>query len=140
MGVESARRRDLFVEVLEEVREKHDFVIAGYVVMPEHFHLLISEPRIGKLSSVMQILKQRVSRRCRKKNRKSVDQMKRGKTRALRLSGRLGITISTCFANASMWRSWATFIVNPVKRGLVRSPELLRWSSFRDYCLGKRER
>src|SRR5260370_8973387 len=25
---------------------------------------------------------------------------------------------------------------NPVKRGLVKSPELWRWSSFRDYCLG----
>ncbi len=47
--LESARRRDVFVEILEEVREKHDFVVAGYVVMPEPFHLLISEPRVGKL-------------------------------------------------------------------------------------------
>jgi hypothetical protein len=26
---------------------------------------------------------------------------------------------------------------NPVKRGLVTSPELCRWSSFRDYRLGE---
>jgi len=26
---------------------------------------------------------------------------------------------------------------NPVKRGLVSSPELWRWSSFRDYFLGE---
>ncbi len=26
---------------------------------------------------------------------------------------------------------------NPVKRGLVKSPELWRWSSFRDYWLGE---
>ena len=27
---------------------------------------------------------------------------------------------------------------NPVKRGLVESPELWRWSSYRDYWLGER--
>jgi hypothetical protein len=27
------RRRDLFLEILEQVREKHDFVVAGYVVI-----------------------------------------------------------------------------------------------------------
>jgi putative transposase len=26
---------------------------------------------------------------------------------------------------------------NPVKRGLVRSPELWQWSSFRDYWFGE---
>jgi REP element-mobilizing transposase RayT len=43
--LDSARRRDLFLEILEQVRVKYDFVVAGYVVMPEHFHLLIGEPR-----------------------------------------------------------------------------------------------
>ena len=40
----SARRRDLFLTVLEQVRLRYQFVVLGYVVMPEHFHLLISEP------------------------------------------------------------------------------------------------
>jgi putative transposase len=61
----SARRRDLFLQILESVRQKYDFGVGGYVAMPEHFHLLISEPRIGKISLVMQVLKQRVSRRSR---------------------------------------------------------------------------
>ncbi len=39
-------RRDLFLEILEQVRAKYDFVVAGYVVMPEHVHLLIGEPRV----------------------------------------------------------------------------------------------
>jgi REP element-mobilizing transposase RayT len=76
--LDSVRRRDVFAEILEEVREKHDFVVAGWVVMPEHFHLLISEPRIGKLSLVMQVLKQRVSRRCRGKRKRNANQMKDG--------------------------------------------------------------
>ena len=52
-----ARRRDLFLDILEQVRAKYDFVVAGYVVMPEHFHLLIGEPRVAKLSRAMQVLK-----------------------------------------------------------------------------------
>jgi REP element-mobilizing transposase RayT len=45
--------RDLFLRVLEEVRERHDFVVVGYVVMPEHIHLLMSEPEVGSPSLVM---------------------------------------------------------------------------------------
>ena len=30
--LDSARRRDLFLEILEQVRAKYDFVVAGYVV------------------------------------------------------------------------------------------------------------
>ena len=66
----SGRRRDLFLKILEEVRAKSEFIVAGYVVMPEHFHLLISEPKTGSLSLAMQVLKQRVSRQCRRKERK----------------------------------------------------------------------
>jgi REP element-mobilizing transposase RayT len=39
------RRRDLFLTVLEQVRKRYQFVVLGYVVMPEHIHLLISEPQ-----------------------------------------------------------------------------------------------
>jgi putative transposase len=53
----SARRRDLFVKVLEQVRRRYQFVVVGYVVMPEHFHLLISEPEKGNPSTVIQALK-----------------------------------------------------------------------------------
>ena len=43
--VGSARRRDLFLRVLEQVRRRYGFVVLGYVVMPEHIHLLVSEPQ-----------------------------------------------------------------------------------------------
>src|SRR5215475_10484834 len=69
--LDSLRRHDVFLDILETVRTKYDFVVAGYVVMLEHFHLLIDEPRVRKLSLAMQALKQRVSLRCRggKKNK-----------------------------------------------------------------------
>ncbi len=57
-----AVERDRFLEILEEVRRKYDFVIVGYVVMPEHVHLLMNEPRESDPSAVMQVLKQRTLR------------------------------------------------------------------------------
>jgi putative transposase len=67
----TAHRRDLFLQILEEVRQRYGFVVVGYVVMPDHIHLLISEPERGTQSTVMQVLKQRYARRilARKKTR-----------------------------------------------------------------------
>jgi REP element-mobilizing transposase RayT len=42
------RSRDLFLEVMEQIRQRHQFVVVGYVVMPEHVHLLFTEPERGK--------------------------------------------------------------------------------------------
>jgi len=42
------RTRDLLVEVLEQVRRRYRFVLLGYVVMPEHLHLLINRAAVGK--------------------------------------------------------------------------------------------
>ena len=42
--------RDLLVDRLEQVRKKYQFAICGYVVMPEHIHLLITEPRYGRVA------------------------------------------------------------------------------------------
>jgi putative transposase len=56
-------RRDLFLKVLETVRKKYEMVVVGYVVMPEHVHLLVEEPRKQDLSVALKALKQGVSRR-----------------------------------------------------------------------------
>ncbi len=53
--------RNYFVRILEEVRTGYQFRLTGYVIMPEHVHLLISELRKGNPSRVIQALKQRVS-------------------------------------------------------------------------------
>ena len=42
--------------------------------MPEHIHLLISEPAKGTPSTLIQVLKQRVSRRLRGKKRNPAGQ------------------------------------------------------------------
>ncbi len=50
-------RRDLLLRILERVRRRYRLVVLGYVVMPEHVHLLISEPQRGTVSTVIQALK-----------------------------------------------------------------------------------
>jgi putative transposase len=68
----SARSKNLFVTILGKVRDRYGFALAGYVVMPNHIHLLIGEPAKGTPSTVMQVLKQRVSRRLRRQPRRKL--------------------------------------------------------------------
>ena len=53
----------VFEAGLERVRRRFDLCVYGYVVMPEHVHLLLSEPRQGTLADAIKSLKQGVSRR-----------------------------------------------------------------------------
>jgi putative transposase len=63
LGTELARNE--FVIAIERVRKWYGFYVVGYVVMPEHVHLLISEPERGTLALSLQMLKQTVSRKLR---------------------------------------------------------------------------
>src|SRR5580704_15124167 len=67
------KARDCFLQILSEVRDRYDFGLIGYVVMPEHIHLLISEPNVGDPSSVMKGLKQRISRALRAEAESRID-------------------------------------------------------------------
>jgi REP element-mobilizing transposase RayT len=50
--LDADRQRDLFLEILEEVRQQHRFMVLGYAVMREHFHLLMSpHPSLAKNAS-----------------------------------------------------------------------------------------
>jgi putative transposase len=40
----SAKAKNTFVTILGQVRDRYRFKLAGYVVMPEHVHLLLSGP------------------------------------------------------------------------------------------------
>jgi putative transposase len=58
------QNRDLFLQVLEQVRRRYHFVVVGYVVMPEHVHLLFGEPDRGNPSVAMQAIKQGTAPLC----------------------------------------------------------------------------
>jgi len=141
------RIKRVFLTVLEDTRRKYRFCVYGYVLMPEHFHLLISNPDVGDIGKVLQVLKQRVSHQVWKILHPTLSQ-KKGKDGA-----------STEFEDLECRRPWQfwqrrfyDFNVrtrrksveklkyihrNPVVRGLVTRPEDWPWSSFRHYAMGE---
>jgi putative transposase len=132
----TAPSRDRFLSILEQTRQRYRFVVVGYVVMPEHFHLLITEPEVGNPSTVMQVLKQRTAHALLPK-KKGCDPRQR------QLFGerpRLPFWQAR-FYDFNVWTSKKRIEKlrymhhNPVKRGLVGSPEQWRGSSYRFYWL-----
>jgi putative transposase len=132
----TARSRDRFLSILEQARERYRFVVVGYVVMPEHVHLLLSEPEVGTPSTVMQVLKQRTARALLPKR-------KRRSSRQLNLfeDGPRRAFWQARFYDFNVWTSKKRVEKlryihrNPVERGLVELPEQWRWSSYRHYQL-----
>jgi putative transposase len=131
--------------VLERVRRRYQFVVAGYVVMPEHIHLLISEPQVKTPSTAMQALKLGFARRViADAQRLAVrhDPTSR-KTREVGHPHTAQHVWQKRFYDFNVWTEHKRIEKlrymhrNPVKRGLVASPELWRWSSFRAYFMGE---
>ncbi|HTR26638.1 MAG TPA: transposase [Terriglobales bacterium] len=133
----ASRSRDCFLSILEQVRQRYRFVVVGYVVMPEHFHLLVTEPEIGNPSTVMQVLKQRTARALLPKVRQS--DPRQGKTLGEESQPRA--FWQARFYDFNVWTTKKRIEKlrymhrNPVKRGLVASAEQWRWSSYRFYLL-----
>ena len=63
----SAEARDRFAEALERTRVRYALCVIGYVVMPEHVHLLLSEPQRGTLATALHALKLSVSKLSRER-------------------------------------------------------------------------
>jgi putative transposase len=131
----TAHARDIFLKILDEVRKRYDLGLTGHTVMPEHIHLLMSEPNVANLSTVMQALKLKRTRR-----RRAPGQLRLWEEAA---SGRPGPFWQGRFYDFNVW-SWKKkneklnyMHFNPVKRGLVKHPKDWKWSSFGFYSLAK---
>jgi len=131
----SARRRDLFLKVLEQVRQRYPWVVLGYVVMPEHVHLLVSEPRQRKLATALQALKLGFARRvlAEQRRRERLARPDRFEHRLQRVWQARYFDFNVCTARKRV-EKLRYIHRNPVKRGLVAAPELWRWGSFRAYA------
>ena len=135
---------DLFPICLETMRLRFCMRIYGYVVMPQHVHLLVSEPEIGNLAESMHYLKLSFSKRAKSLTGVQVSVQKRDANlghqqvlgsgepfwqkryydRNVRSVRELGIKLRYLHRN-------------PVKRGLVREPGDWKWSSFGITPFGK---
>ncbi len=113
--------RRVFEEALERVRRRYCVRIYGYVVMPDHVHLLIGEPEEQVLANALKSLKQGVARR---------------------LIGDAPHFWQKRYYDFNV-RFESKFVEklryihrNPVKRGLCGRPEDWPWSSLRHYATG----
>jgi putative transposase len=134
--------RDLFVQELARVRAEYGFKLVGYVVMLNHVHLLMSEPVKGTPSTVMQMLKQRVSRKMR-----SYSKSRTSAQLAFRLNedGQEAKAFwQERFYDFNVCRSGKVkeklnyMHANPVIRGLVQHPKDWPWSSWSFYFQDRR--
>jgi putative transposase len=105
------------------MRRRFQMCVYGFVVMPEHVHLLVSEPERQTLADAIHFLKLSFSKRLRAL-RRAVEPgafwQKRYYDRNLR--------------DAVEFTEKLRYIHrNPVKRGLVSEPGEWPWSSFRHY-------
>ena len=95
--------------------------VYAYVVTPEHVHLLVNEPPVILLAQFVKALKQVTLRKLR------------GERPRFWQDRYFDANIRGEMARSEVIRYIHR---NPVKRGLVTSPELYRWSSFNHYVSG----
>ena len=104
------------------MRKRYVFFVFGYVVMPEHVHLLVSEPRRSPLDRVIQALKTSVA--------------KQSTQHPFWLARYYDFNVHS---EAKKVEKLRYLHRNPVARGLVYAPEDWEWSTFRHYLTGEPE-
>jgi len=145
----TAPARDLFVQTLGKVRERYQFRLVGYVVMPNHVHLLISEGPRATPSVVLKVLKQLVSRDLRGDGFQ-IKIHTQEPTRENGVWGTHGVGHSTphrfwqprfydfnVWSEAKVREKLAYMHANPVTRKLVDHPKDWPWSSWSFYATGQ---
>jgi putative transposase len=127
----TAHDRDRAVQILKEVRQRYALPIVGYVIMPEHVHLLIGEPQGATVALVIQVFKQRVSRERRS------DEDLSGNVRALRRFWQRRYYDFNVHTRTKMKEKLKYMHANPIKERLVQHPQDGPWSSWSHYATGR---
>ena len=116
----SPQSKHLVERALGQARRQYGVWVSGYVIMPEHVHLLMSDPERAPLSTALQALKQSVARRLiggREPQARYYD--------------------FNVYTRQKRLEKLSYIHWNPVKRGLVKEPQDWPWSSFRHYLTGE---
>jgi putative transposase len=117
--LDSCKTKEILERVIERTRRSHNFLLYAYVLMPEHVHLLLSEPK--NLSSTLRVIKGESSK------------LLKGAHRHFWQPRYYDFNVFT----TRKFKEKIQYIHrNPVTRGLVSKPEDYRWSSFNHYATG----
>jgi putative transposase len=128
--------RAIFERALERVRRSFGLRVYGYVVMPEHIHLLVSEPDDAPFKPSSGLSGEKTPRSLAD----AIKSLKQGVSR--RLIGEADHFWQKRYYDFNV-RDHPQFMEklryihrNPVKRGLCERPEDWEWSSFLHYASG----
>lgn len=116
------KHRNVFVRLMEELRVKFRFAIVGYVVMPDHFRLLMREPEIDTAANSVEMLQARYRRRYNSSAR-SDEQVWENRSSDTHVVGAEAVAATL-----------ASMHGEPVKAGLAANAEDWEWSSARAYA------
>ena len=114
--------RATFLDILERLRQRHQFYLFGYVLMPEHVHLLLSEPKRRPLATTMSVLKGETSK------------LLKGARPQFWQTRYYDFNV---FTQPKFVEKLQYLHRNPVERGLVEKPEHWPWSSFNHWATGE---
>jgi REP element-mobilizing transposase RayT len=112
-----------YCQLLERYQDRYAFRLYAYVLMPTHVHLLVETGEIP-LSKIMQGLQQTYTGYFNRRYRVH-GHLFQGRYKAL-----------LCQKDAYLLALVRYLHLNPVRAGLVRTPEAYRWSSHRCYLDG----
>ena len=138
----SDESRRTFESALERIRRNYKLRVYGYVIMPEHVHLLLSEPEGGPLKPVFGLSGDANELRNPQQHTlaDALKSLKQGVSR--RLIGDAEHFWQKRYYDFNI-RNYAQFVEklryihrNPVRAGLCERPEDWEWSSFRHYATG----
>ena len=115
--------RTVFLNALEILRQRHQFFVLGYVPMPEHVHLLLTEPKLHRLDNTLRALKGETSK------------LLKGIRPQFWQKRYYDFNV---FTHSKFVEKLRYIHRNPVKRGLVVRPEDWPWSSFLHWSTGER--
>lgn len=138
-----ARSCKWFCEAVESSREKYEFYVWAYVVMPEHVHLLICpKNREYSVSDILKAIKQSVSKKAVRFVRKHApeflpqieDRQPNGKV-YYRFWQRGGGYDRNLDNSRTVTKEIDYIHWNPVRRGLCENPEDWYYSSAADFAM-----
>ena len=117
---------EMFSDCLQEASIRCGFRIHAYVLMTNHFHVMATGETAGSIPRAMQAI-----------GRRYVPYFNRRYSRTGTLfEGRYR---SILLGDERYWYACLRYVeMNPVRAGLVETPDLYRWSSYRAHALGIR--
>ena len=112
--------------ILERTKERYGYLLHGYVLMPNHYHLLIETPH-ANIKQIMQNINTSYTVFVNKKYQRA-GHLFQGRYKAFIVD-----------KDRYLLELGRYIHLNPVRARMVRSPEDFRWSSFGDYMKGRND-